>query len=86
VIPGARAAGVIGRHGAVPKVRVRAAPEHGRANDAVVRLLAGALGLPRDRVVVVSGYGRRDKIVELTGITRAESERRLAAAQGKDLR
>jgi uncharacterized protein YggU (UPF0235/DUF167 family) len=42
--------------------------------------------LPLRHVVLVSGYGRRDKIVELTGITRAESERRLAAAQGKDLR
>ena len=34
---------------------------------------------------LVAGHGRRDKIVEFTGITRADIESRLAAAERKDL-
>ena len=54
-----------------------AAPEHGRANDAVVRLLADRLGVSRNSVAVVSGQTSRDKVIELRGLGRAEAERRL---------
>ena len=57
--------------------------EGGRANDAVVRLLAARLELPRASVSLVSGHGARDKVVELAGVAPDEAERRLAAA-GKD--
>jgi uncharacterized protein len=86
VVPGAKSAGVVGRQGETWKVRVQAAPEAGRANEAVVRLLEQTLSLPREGISLVSGHRRRDKIVELTGITQAETERRLAAAERKDLR
>jgi uncharacterized protein YggU (UPF0235/DUF167 family) len=86
VVPGAGRAGVVGRYGAAWKVRVTAPPERGRANAAVLDLLAGALGLPRASVSLVSGHGGRDKIVELAGITEAEIEGRLASAERKDVR
>ena len=80
VSPGARRGGVVGRQGAVWKVRVAAPPEHGRANDALVRLLAETLDVPRRDVEIVSGHGARDKIVALAGIGPDEIERRLASA------
>jgi uncharacterized protein (TIGR00251 family) len=83
VTPGARSAAVVGRHGDAWKVRVASPAEKGRANAAVVRLLAETLGLPRSSVELVSGHGGREKIVELTGVGLDETERRLAAA-GKD--
>jgi uncharacterized protein len=83
VSPGSRRAGIAGRHGDAWKVRVTAPAENGRANAAVVRLLAERLGIPRTRVNVVSGNAARDKVVELTGLSRDETERRLAAV-GKD--
>jgi uncharacterized protein YggU (UPF0235/DUF167 family) len=86
VVAGAKSAGVVGRHGEAWKVRVHAAPEAGRANEAVVRLLAETLGLPRSGVALVSGHARPDKIIELAGITEAESDRRLAAAERKRAR
>ena len=60
-----------------------AAAENGRANDAVVRLLAETLELPRGNVSVVSGRAARTKVVELAGMAAEETERRLAAA-GED--
>jgi uncharacterized protein (TIGR00251 family) len=80
VAPGASRAGVVGRHGDGWKVRVVAAPERGRANDAVVRLLADLLGLSTSDVAIVAGHGGRDKIVALTGIDSDEAARRLASA------
>ena len=76
--PGASRAGIVGRHGDGWKVRVTAAPEGGKANDAVLRLLAERLDLPGKRLTLVSGPSSRDKIVELHGIDAAEAERRLA--------
>jgi uncharacterized protein (TIGR00251 family) len=80
VSPGAGRAGIVGRHGEAWKVRVTAPPEHGRANEAVLGLLADALALPRAAVSLVSGHGARDKVVELTGLEPELVERRLASA------
>ncbi|HET8527989.1 MAG TPA: DUF167 domain-containing protein [Gaiellaceae bacterium] len=80
VSPGAGRAAVVGRHGDGWKVRVTEAPEHGRANDAVVRLLATTLALPREAVSIVSGHSGRDKIVELAGVGPGLVERRLDSA------
>jgi uncharacterized protein (TIGR00251 family) len=82
VSPGAARSVLVGRHGAGWKVRVAAAPEDGKANDAVVRLLAETLALPARDVQLVSGASSRDKIVALEGIGPAEIERRLAEASG----
>jgi len=84
VSPGARRAHVVGRHGDAWKVRVAAPPEGGRANEAVVRLVAATLSLPRDAVTLVSGHGARDKIIQLAGLDRTEIERRLASAAGEE--
>lgn len=84
VSPGAARASVTGRHGEGWKLRVAAPPEGGRANDALVRLLAETLALPRDAVTLVAGHCGRDKIVELAGVAPAQIERRLAAAATKD--
>jgi uncharacterized protein YggU (UPF0235/DUF167 family) len=80
VSPGAGRAAIVGRYADGWKVRVTAAPEHGRANDAVLRLLADALSLPRESLTLVSGHSGRDKIVELTGLGPGLIERRLSSA------
>jgi uncharacterized protein len=78
VSPGARRTELAGRYGEAWRVRVSAAPERGRANEAVVGLLAERLGVPRTSLSVVSGQTSRDKVVELRGLGHDEVERRLA--------
>lgn len=80
VSPGARRNELVGRHGGGWKIRVAAPPEGGRANDAVLDLLARKLSLPRRSLSIVSGQAAREKIVQMEGIDRAETERRLEAA------
>jgi uncharacterized protein (TIGR00251 family) len=65
VRPGAASSRITGPHGGALKVSVSAAPERGKANREVAALLAGALGLPRSAVRIVSGGGSRDKTVHI---------------------
>ena len=78
VSPGARSTGIVGRHGEGWKIRVATPPEDGKANEAVLGLIADRLELPRRSVKLVSGHSGRDKIVELTGLDVREAEARLA--------
>jgi uncharacterized protein (TIGR00251 family) len=84
VSPGSGRAEIVGRYADGWKVRVTAAPEHGRANDAVLRLLADTLSVPRESLTIVSGHSARDKIVELTGVGPGLIERRLTSASTTD--
>lgn len=67
-VPGASRDGVAGMLGDRVKVRVSAAPEGGRANRRIVRLLAETLNIKPDRIELVSGHGGPEKRVMLRGI------------------
>ena len=77
VSPGASRTELAGRYGDAWKVRVSAPAERGRANEAVLDLLADKVELPRRSLSIVSGHGAREKIVLMEGIGSAEAERRL---------
>jgi uncharacterized protein YggU (UPF0235/DUF167 family) len=51
----------------VLKARVSAAPEGGKANVALVKLLAAAAGLPASRAAIVAGATARLKRIRLSG-------------------
>lgn len=53
------------------KARVRAAPESGKANAALIDLIAKTLGVSRSSVAIASGEKARLKIVAITGDTSA---------------
>jgi uncharacterized protein YggU (UPF0235/DUF167 family) len=80
VAPGSGKPGIVGRYGHAWKLRVTEPPEGGRANDAVLRLLARTLALPRAQLRLVAGQGGRNKVVELTGVSLEDVERKLAEA------
>lgn len=82
VVPGSRNNRVVGRHGDGFKVQVSARPEGGKANRAVVELLARALGVKGAHVTIVRGHGHPRKTVEIAGLDQAEAEARLDAIAG----
>jgi hypothetical protein len=49
------------------KARVAAAPEDGKANEALLRLLAKTLGIAKSKVRIVSGAASRVKMIEIEG-------------------
>jgi hypothetical protein len=53
--------------GGAIKVSVTAAPEGGKANDAVIRLLAKAWRVPKTSLSVVSGHAARRKTIHAAG-------------------
>jgi uncharacterized protein YggU (UPF0235/DUF167 family) len=59
-------------------IRVRAAPERGRATEEALRLLAEALSIPRGDVRLRTGARSRRKLVEVEGLTREEALERLS--------
>ncbi|HET6341695.1 MAG TPA: DUF167 domain-containing protein [Gemmatimonadota bacterium] len=77
VATGSSAAGIQGWLGDALKVRVTAAPERGKANAAVLEILAGTLGLPREAIRIVSGHGSSRKVVEIEGMSEMEVRRLL---------
>jgi uncharacterized protein YggU (UPF0235/DUF167 family) len=60
-------------------VRVRSAPEAGRATEEAARTLAGALRVPRSTVRLRTGARSRTKSFEIAGLSSEEVERRLRA-------
>jgi uncharacterized protein (TIGR00251 family) len=58
-------------------VRVTAPPEDGRANRAVCRVLAKAVGLPPTSVVIERGESARDKLVRMRDASVAAVQKRL---------
>ena len=68
---------IAGFEGETLRVRVTAPPVEGRANRALVRLLAKRLGVPRGAVRVVTGQTSRSKVVAIAGLDATELRRRL---------
>ena len=78
VIPGASRSGISGWLDDTLKIKVSAPPEKGKANQAVVILLASALGLSLNAVRVLHGAGAQRKVLEIDGLSLAEIQLRLS--------
>lgn len=48
-------------------VRVKEPPKEGRANQAVIKLLAEHFGVPQSQVKILSGFKAKNKIIEIVG-------------------
>lgn len=74
-VPNARQSEVVGWLGDALKIRLKAPPVDGKANDELCRFLSDILGIPRVAVTLSSGSSARQKRVRLTGITLGDIHR-----------
>lgn len=68
--------------GRVLRASVVAPPEAGRANEALLRLLARSWGLPRRDLSLTVGMSGRNKVVHVAGAPEALAARLAAAIAG----
>jgi len=73
--PGAGRSAAVGRHGNALKVRVAAPPEGGRANEALVKLLAAEFGVAQSAITLVSGERSRAKRFAVAGVEEEDAVR-----------
>lgn len=76
--PHARKSGVQGETGGALKVAVTAPAEDGRANAALLEVLAEALKIRRSQLELIAGQTSRDKRFLIRGLSRADLEQTLA--------
>jgi uncharacterized protein (TIGR00251 family) len=77
--PGARKSRIVGVHDGSLKVAVSAPPEDGRANDALIELLARTLGIRENRIRLSQGRSDRRKVFDIIGMTPDELGQALQA-------
>jgi uncharacterized protein (TIGR00251 family) len=77
VTPGARRDEVIDWSDGELRIRLRAPPQGGRANEALQGFLARRLDIPRSAIEVVAGATSRRKRLRIAGVPEQELRRRL---------
>lgn len=75
VVPGASRTEIAGWLGESLKIRVAAPPEGGKANQAVLVVLAGALSLQLSQMEIVSGQSQPRKVIAIAGLEAEELEK-----------
>ena len=82
VVPGSSRDSIAGWLDDALKIKVKAPPEAGKANAAVINLLAAELGVPAKNITIISGHGNPNKTVEILGLDSQQIDDRLARRTG----
>ncbi len=81
VKPKAKRSAILGVRGDALLVSVTAPPERGKANQAVVELLARALTVPRSAITIIAGETHPEKVLKIQGISASDVQAKLAFLQ-----
>ncbi len=68
------------------RIHLTAPPVEGKANEALIALLAGCLGVPQRQVLVARGATGRQKILAIEGLTLAVFWQRLDMALAREIK
>lgn len=77
VVPGASRNRIAGKLGDALKVQVAAAPERGKANQAVIALLAEALGVKPAQIELIAGQTQPRKTFRISGMEQQALDEKL---------
>ncbi|MEO7666953.1 MAG: DUF167 domain-containing protein [Dehalococcoidia bacterium] len=79
VTPGTRESAIGEWQDGILRIKVREPAAKGKANEAVVKLLAKKLGMPASAINLKLGATSRTKLLEIEGLSDDETRRRLGA-------
>ena len=79
VHPRAKKNAISGELGEALKLSLTAPPVEGKANRAVVELIAELLSVPRTSVSIVAGESSRQKVIRVAGVSAEQVRARLEA-------
>ncbi len=68
VIPKASSTAIVGWEGDELKIRLKAVPEKGEANNELIRFLATFFQQPKSRIKLIQGASSRHKKIMMTGV------------------
>jgi uncharacterized protein len=69
IAPNAKKTEVIGVFDGALKLKLQAQPIEGKANEALVRFLAGVLAVPRSALTITHGQTNKRKLIEVVSAT-----------------
>jgi len=78
VIPRARRTEIVGVLGSALKIKLAAPPVEGAANEALVKFLAGRIGVRASQIEILSGQTGRLKTIRVSGLPADAVRQRLA--------
>jgi uncharacterized protein (TIGR00251 family) len=70
---------IVGYAGGLLRVRLRAPPVENAANEALVDFLADEFGVSRRHVRIISGFGSRNKLIEVDDVAHPALDRILSS-------
>jgi len=79
VIPRSSRTEILGKENDIYRMKLTAPPVEGKANKAVIELLAEKLGVPKREIEIVSGKTGRLKTIRIRGLTAGEVAQALKA-------
>ena len=82
--PGARRNAFAGLHDGALRVDVTAAPEKGKANEAIIALLAKSFGIAKSSIELISSPANPQKRFLLRGLQLADADQLLAGLLDPD--
>ena len=77
VVPNAKIDNVVGEHGDAIKIKLRAPAVEGKANEALIALLAERLKIPPREIVLVRGRKSREKLIRIETVSDEQLRERL---------
>lgn len=78
VVPNASRNQIVGPYGDALKIKVAQPPEDGKANAAVLELLAQTLQIPASQLTLATGHSRPQKIIAIHGLSEELIRQRLS--------
>lgn len=81
VLPKTSREEIVGWEGDALKIRLKAVPEKGEANQALIAFLAKTLHVSKQSISILSGETSRRKRISITGFTQEELAKRLPSTE-----